>query len=156
MAANILRTVWFPKDFPILLGLNIPLWGIGGLVWGIFMTLLTDGQLGKWLIIGMFWAAACWFLFAILLIIIYREIEARIPAGNLAELPQRLATGLKHFRYTIEQQSPTNFVCKPTKALTRIIPLECTKLHVEVEDGSIDLSGPAFVVKRVRKELLKT
>jgi hypothetical protein len=145
------RTVWFPKDSLLGVVLGIPLWGIAGLGWGFGMTLLMNGSLIGWLFGGLFWGATMWVFYAFFLLIAYRELSTNIPLQETATLPERLDKAVKSFRYTVEQLSPTSFVCKSKRGL---LALEYTKLHVQSVDGSAHLIGPAVIVNKVRKKLL--
>lgn len=152
MAATQDRTVWFPKDSPLFIVLNIPLWGIAGLGWGLAMALFMSGSLIYWLFLGLLWGATMWFFFAIILMIMSREVSTNIPLPESATLAERLGKAAKRLRYTVEEQSSTSFVCKPKHRIARLF--EFNKLHVRLLDGSVDLIGPAVAVNKVRKQLL--
>jgi len=74
MATSQDRTVWFSRDSLIMIALGIPVWGIGGLCWGGFMSLTNDGSLIGWLVLGILWGATMWFVFAIYLLFVLREL----------------------------------------------------------------------------------
>jgi hypothetical protein len=131
VATNRDRTVWFPKDSLLGVVLTIPVWGIAGLGWGFVMFLTMGGSLIGWLFMGLLWGATVWFFSSICLLIMYRELSTSIPLEETATLPERLGKAVKSLRYTVEQQSPTTFVCKPKRGLVRF--LECNKLHVIVD-----------------------
>lgn len=152
MATTQNRTVWFPKDSLLLILLNIPLWGIAGLGWGLAMALFMNGILIYWLFLGLFWGASMWFFFAIILSIMCREVSINIPLPESTTLAERLGKAVKRLRYTVEEQSSTSFVCKPKHRIARLF--ECNKLHVRLLDGSVELIGPAAAVNKVRKQLL--
>ena len=50
MAIDQDRTVWFPKDSVLAVVLTLPLWGIGGLGWGLAMAWWMGGSLIGWLL----------------------------------------------------------------------------------------------------------
>jgi len=141
------RTVWFPKDLLLVIALYIALWGFGGFVWGVVMALFTDGQLVKWLIVGFFWGASCWFLMSIFLVIAFRQVAAGIPVKDT----ECLSDIAKSLRYTIKQDSPASFVGTPKHWLARFF--ECSKLHIWLYEEKLELTGPALVVNKVRKKL---
>ncbi|HTU19023.1 MAG TPA: hypothetical protein VMG10_13260 [Gemmataceae bacterium] len=155
------QTVWLPKDSLLFIVLNIPLWGIAGLAWGFAMALFMNGfsmalflngSLIIWLFLGLLWGAFVWFFYSVALVIQFREAPANIPCLEVETLPERLTKAVKRLRYTMEQQSSTSFVCKPKRGLARLF--EFSKLHVSLLDASVDLIGPAFVVNKLRKQLL--
>ncbi len=76
----------------------------------------------------------------------------RFPIQKKADLDKQLVQAVKGLRYTVEQKSPTTFVCNPKPWLARL--LEMNKLDVHVIDDIVELSGPASVVNRVQKRLL--
>lgn len=152
MATTQTQTVWLPKDSLLGIVLFIPLCGIAGLVWGLFMALFLSGSLIWWLFVGILWGGSFWFFFTIYLLIAFRELSTNIPLQEDATLQERLRKAIKSLRYMIEQQSSTRFVCKPKFGLLRF--LEFGKLHVRLLDGSVDLIGPAIAVNKVRKQLL--
>jgi hypothetical protein len=149
MAAEKGRTVWLPKDSLLVIALQIPLWGFGGLGWGLFMTFSTDGQLIKWLIAGILWGATCWFFMSIFLVIAFREVMASIPVKDTVGLAPRLSEAAKSLRYTIKQDSPTSFVGTPKHWLARFF--ECNKLHLRLYEENLEMVGPALVVNKIRK-----
>ncbi len=146
------QTVWFPKDFLLYVVVSIPLWCIGGLIWGLIMALFMSGSLINWLFLGLLWGAFVWFFTSITLAFLAREVSTNIPFLESATLPERLGKAVKRLRYTVEQQSSTSFVCKPKHIIARLF--EFNKLSVRLRDGSVDLVGPATVVNKVRKQLL--
>lgn len=152
MAATQDRTVWFPKDSLLFIVLNVLLWGIGGLGWGFAMALSMNGSLIYWLFLGLLWGATMWFSFAIILMIMCREVSTNIPLAERAAFAERLGKAVKRLRYTVEEQSSTSFVCKPKHRIARLF--EFNKLHVRLLNGSVDLIGPAVAVNKVRKQLL--
>jgi hypothetical protein len=115
------------------------------------MSFFTDGQLVKWLIAGALWAAICWFFFAIFLVIALREVATSILVNDTATLSECLVKVAKPLRYTVKQLSPTTFECTPKNWLGR--SFECLKLHVRLDEGSLELTGPAMIVKNVQKKL---
>jgi hypothetical protein len=145
------RTVWFAKDTLLAVLFTIPLWGVAGLVWGLVMALLMAGSLIGWLWAGLLWGAGCWFFSSIFLLIVYREVTTFLPPQEATTFAERLGEAVQPLRYTVEQQSPTSFVCQPRRA---IVSFECNKLHVRLHDGSTVLIGPAVLVNKVRKRLL--
>jgi hypothetical protein len=153
MAAETGRTVWLPKDSLLVIALYIPVWGLGGLGWGLFMTLFTDGQLIKWLIAGMVWAAPCWFLMSIYLVIAFREVAARIPVLDTTTLAHHLSAVARALRCTVELDSPTSIVATPKNWLARIF--EFNKLHIRLNEDNLELTGPAIVVNKLRKRLAR-
>jgi hypothetical protein len=146
------QTVWSPKDFLLFVVVMIPVWGLGGLAWGLVMALLVGGWLPGWLLAGLLWGAAVWVIFSILILITCRELSTTIPLPEAATFPERLAEAARSLRYLVEQQSPTHFVCKPRYGLVRLFSFQFTRLHVRLRDGSVDLVGPAAAVKKVRKK----
>ena len=134
------------------MALGIPLWGIAGLGWGLFMILLMGGNFVGWLIGGVAWAIFMWFFFSILVLILLRSIVVHIPINKNAPLDKKLAEAVKRLRYSVEQESPSTFVCKPKSWLPRL--LEMNSLDVHVTDDNIELTGPALIVKKVREKLL--
>ena len=155
MAATQDRTVWFPKDFLLFVVLSIPLWGIGGLFWGLMMALMLGGVPGSlifWLILGLLWGASVWFFYSIALAITHREVSMNVPLQETALHSERLAKAVKRRRYTLERGSSTSFVYRPKHFIARLF--EFNKLHVSVWDDGVDLIGPAIIVNKVRKELL--
>ena len=152
MATTQGRTVWLPKDSLICFGLTIPLWTIAGLGWGLAMALFTSGSLIYWIFPGLLWGGSMWFFFSIVMAITYREISTTLPLQDATALPQRLDKAAKRLRYIVEQQSSTSFVCKPKPIIARLF--EFSRLHVSMGDDSVDLVGPAIIVKKVRKALL--
>jgi hypothetical protein len=151
VAAEPGRTVWFAKDTLLALVFCIPVFGLAGLVWGLLMALTTDGSLIGWLVIGQLWGVTVWFFSSILLAIVSREVTVALPPQETATFAERLGKAVRPHRYTVEQQSPTSFVCKPRRAL---FSFECNKLHVRLRDGGAVLVGPAILVNKVRKRLL--
>ena len=107
-----------------------------------------------YLVGGLLWGAFMWFSFAVLIVIFYRELTTRFPLPDAGTLPERLAEVVKPYRYTVQQSSPTSFVCESKRGLGRFISFEYTKIHVEWRDGCVHSSGPAFLVNKVRKKLL--
>ncbi len=152
MKAETVRTVWFSRNSLLAIVVNVPVWGIAGLGWGLFMTLWMGGDLVRWVIGGVYWAIFMWITFSILLLILLRDIVVRIPIQKNAALGEQLARAVKRIRYTVEQESPSSYVCKPKSWLPRL--LEMNRLDVHVMDDKIELTGPALTVKRVRKKLL--
>jgi hypothetical protein len=145
------RTVWFAKDTLLAVALTVPLWFVAGLGWGLFMSLVMAGPLIGWLLTGLLWGASVWFIASLCLLVAYRERTTTIPPQEPATLAERLGEAVRPFRYTVEQQSPTHFVCKPKRGL---FSFECNKLHVQLREGGTVLSGPAVVVNKARKRLL--
>ena len=154
MAPDQDRTIWFPKDSLRAVVLTIPLWGIAGLGWGLFMTFWIGGSLIGWLFAGLLWGASVWFVFSFIMMIVCRELSTTIPLQENATLPDRLGDAAKSIRYTVEQLSSTSFVCKPKHGLPLLLSFEFTKLHVLLRDGRADLIGPVVLVKKMRKRLL--
>jgi hypothetical protein len=154
MNAETKRTVWFSNNSLLAVFLGIPLWTIAGLGWGLFMALFMGGNFLGWLIAGVFWGACMWFFFSILSLILLRDIVAHIPVNENLALDKQLGEAAKRIRYTVEQESPRTFVCKPKSWLPRL--LEMNKLEVHVMDNCVELTGPAFAVKKVRKKLLRS
>jgi hypothetical protein len=152
MKAKTVRTIWFSRNSLLAIALNIPVWGIAGLGWGLFMTLWMGGDLVRWLIGGVYWGIAMWITFSILFFILLRDLVIRIPINTNAGLDKQLAEAVKRIRYTVEQQSPADFVCKPKSWVPRL--LEMNRLDVHVMDDNVEVSGPAVTVKRVQKKLL--
>lgn len=144
-------TVWLAKDSVLLIAVYIPLWGVGGLIWGVIMTLLTDGQLVKWLMGGILWGATCWFLMSIFLVIAYRQVTISVPVNDPATLAQRLSEAAKSLRYSIKQDSSASFVGTPRHLTARVF--ECNALDIRLVEESIEVTGPAFVVNKLRKKL---
>ncbi len=153
MKAETVRTIWFSRNSLLAIVFNVPVWGIAGLGWGLLMALLMGGSLVGWLIGGIFWAIFMWFFFSILLLILLRDIVVRIPIHKNAALDKQLAEAVKRLRYTVEQESPSTFVCKPKFGLPRL--LEINRLDVHVVDDNVELAGPAIVVNKLRKKLLR-
>jgi uncharacterized membrane protein len=154
MKAETLRTVWFSRNSLLAIALNIPVWGIAGLGWGLFMAVLMGGNFVGWLIGGLYWAIFMWLTFSILFLILLRDIVIRIPINKNAALDNQLAEAVKRLRYTVEQRSSTDFVCKPKSWLPRL--LEMNRVDVHVMDDGVELAGPATTVKKVRKKLLRS
>jgi hypothetical protein len=146
------RVVWCPKDLLLWVLLGIPIWGIGGLGWGLVMALFMQAPLFGWLFAGLLWGAAMWVVFTVVGAVASRELSTRIPLPETASLPQRLAEAVQRSGYVVEQQSPVWFVGRPKYGLIRLF--ECSKLHVVARDGGADLTGPVFLVRKVRKKLL--
>lgn len=146
------RSVWFPKDFLLFVLLNIPLWGVAGLAWGAAMALMMAGPLIGWLFMGVVWGASCWFFFSIAMAVMCREVSVSIPLHESTLLREHLEKAVKRLRYTLEQQSPTSFICKPKHIIARLF--EFQTLGVSVEGDSVDLVGPSMAVNKVRKQLL--
>ena len=86
------------------------------------------------------------------MLIVLRELVVRIPYIAPPNLGERLADGLKQFKYTVERSAPYNYVCKPTRGLAR--RWGYGQLQVAVHRGGVDLIGPATLVNRVKKHLL--
>jgi hypothetical protein len=143
-------TVWLPKDSLLVIAVNIPLWGLLGLCWGLFMAFSTDGQIIKWLIAGILWGATCWFFMTIFVVIAFREVVAGIPVTDTVCLAQDLAEAAKSLRYIVKQDSPTSFAARPKHWLARFF--ECNKLHIRLYEGNLELTGPVMVVNKVRKK----
>jgi hypothetical protein len=154
MKAETVRTVWFSRNSLLAIVVNVPVWGIAGLGWGLFMTLWMGGDLVRWVIGGVYWAIFMWITFSILFLILLRDIVIRIPINKNAALDKQLAEAVKRLRYTVEQQSSTDFVCKPKSWLPRL--LEMNRVEVHVMDDGVELAGPATTVKKVRKKLLRS
>ena len=138
-----------------MLGLAVatPVWGLGGLVWALFMFVIVGGDPLGWLCAGIGWGMSCWLFFAIWLVIGMREQVVRLPLIDVPTLRERLAKILKRSWYRVEQQSPTRIVCKPRIGLLPRL-LDYSNLLVQVGDDGIELIGPAVLVKRVRKKLM--
>jgi hypothetical protein len=133
----------------------VPLWSIGGVFWGTAMALvMQQGSLIGWLVAGAFWGVFCWFVTAILMLIGFRELVVRMPAIDPETVGDRLAVTTKKFRYAVEQASPYQYVCKPTRGLLRHVA-DFGLMRVFLHQEGIDLIGPAMLVNRVRKELQK-
>src|SRR5205823_14927574 len=90
-----------------------------------------------WLIAGVFWGACMWFFFSILSLILLRDIVVRIPINENVALDKQLAEAAKRIRYTVQQESPNTFVCKPKSWLPRL--LEMNKLEVHVMHDNVEL-----------------
>src|SRR5438874_12805536 len=101
----------------------IPLWGVGGLAWGVAMLFLMGGDPFGWLIGGILWGASVWFVFSLFMLVAYRERSTSIPLQDEATLAERLAGAMKRLGYSVEQESPTHFVCKPKHGLARVLAL---------------------------------
>ena len=148
------RTVWFPKDTLLGLILMIPIWGIAGLVWGVWMIFMMGGSTVGWLIGSVFWGALMWVGYSIFIVIYCREITTSIPVTDAATLPEWLTEAVKPLRYTVRQSSPTSFVCESKQGLGRFISLEYSKIHVVWEHGLVVVTGPAGFVNKLKKKLL--
>jgi hypothetical protein len=133
------------------LAVATPVWGLGGLIWGLLMLVIVGGDPLGWLFAGIFWGMSCWFFFSIWLVIGTREQVVRLPMIDVPTLHERLAKILKRNWYRVEQQSPTRIVCKPKFGLPRL--LDYNNLLVQVGHDAIELIGPAVLVKKVRKKL---
>lgn len=154
MATTPDRTIWFPRDFPLFVVLSIPLWGMGGIAWGLLMAFII-GTPGSWILflfLGLLWGASVWFFFSIVMAITHREKTITIPLQETNLLSDRLDEAVKRARYTIEQQSQTSFVCKPKHFIARLFDFQ--RLHVSIWDNGVELIGPALIVNKVRKQLL--
>jgi hypothetical protein len=150
-----LRTTWFSRDSLITVAMMVPLWSLGGVFWGTAMSLVMNkGSLVGWLIAGAFWAIACWFATAILMLIGFRELVVRIPELGAERFGDRLSAITKKLRYAVEQTSAYEYLCKPARGLLRHIA-DYGTMRVLLHREGIDLIGPALVVNRVRKELQK-
>ena len=98
MNSQTIRTGWFSKNSLLAIALGIPLWGIAGLGWGLFMILLMGGNFVGWLIGGVTWAIFMWFFFSILVLILLRDMVVRIPINKNAPLDKQLAEAVKRLR----------------------------------------------------------
>src|SRR5438128_1097750 len=83
---HLLRTSWFSRDTAFGLAVATPLWGVGGLVWGLLMLVILGGNPLIWLFAGIFWAVSCWFFFSIWLVIATRELVVRLPMIDVSTL----------------------------------------------------------------------
>jgi hypothetical protein len=150
MSAEKVSTVWLPKDSAFLIALQIPIWLIGGLLWGVLMAYLMNGPLVTWLIGGVLWGVWMCLCFALFFLIGLREIVVRLPAEQ-TDPSQRLLEAFASVRYTIVERAPTAFVCAPRHWIGR--RFQCNRLQVRFGEGIVELTGPAFVVNKVRKRL---
>jgi hypothetical protein len=153
VASDYTKAVWFPKDMLLAALLSIPLFGLVGLGWGLTMSLFMAGPLIGWLFAGLVWGAFMWVFCSLLYMVMGREISTRVPLGEASTFQERLGKAVKRHTYVVEQESPTWLVCRPKYGLARFF--ECTKVHIILHDGVADLTGPAWVVKKVRKQLLE-
>jgi hypothetical protein len=145
------RTAWFSRNSLILVALSAPAWLIAGLGWGGLMYLGLGGNLLGWMITGIGWGVICGFFTTLCLLLLMREIALRIRLVNPESLAQRLAEAARRQKYSIEQKSPEIFVCKPSSGLPRL--LDCNQVSVQVEQGALLLTGPAAIVKKMRKQI---
>jgi hypothetical protein len=60
MKAETVRTIWFSRNSLLAVALDIPVWGIAGLGWGLFMLLWMGGDLVRWLSAGVYWGIGMW------------------------------------------------------------------------------------------------
>jgi hypothetical protein len=116
------------------------------------MYFFMRGFLIVWLFTGLQWGAFMWVFGLVFGAIWGRELSTRVPVHEPSALPERLGEAVKRFGYVAEQQSPDRFVCRPKRGLGRFF--ECAKLHVILQDGVAEVTGPAVVLKGVRKKLL--
>jgi hypothetical protein len=154
MSHQTLRTVWFSKGSLITIGVMIPAWAFGAILWGLGMAIFMKGNPLGWMIAAFFWGISCWFFTAIFALIGLRELVVRIPPVDPNGLGDRLAEALKKMKYVVQQTAPFSYICKPTRGLFRNL-VELNTLQVHVHQQGVDLIGPAVLVNRVRKHLLK-
>jgi hypothetical protein len=159
VAINEQQTVWFSRDSLIMIAEGFFVYMLTGLGFGLLLAgtvpiVPPRDQLLFPLYLGLLWGAFLWFLQSIRLLIDYRGVSANILLPEAATLPESLRQVLKRLGYTVEQQSPTRFVCKPRPDLARLLlSLEFNNLYVQLREDSADLIGPAIAVNRVRKKL---
>lgn len=146
------RTVWFPKDLVLAIVVLLPFWGIGGVFWGIAMSIAVDGgNLWRWLMLGGVWGLACWFLFSIFVSVACREVVTTVSISDPLKTADRLSEVAKPLRYTVEKSRPTVFVCRPRRWLAR--RFQCNTVQIQLQDAFVELTGPAMIVKRLAKGL---
>jgi hypothetical protein len=151
MGVQFSRTVWLPKDQWLAILAMIPLWGVAGMAWGGLMYLMQgDGRL-PWFILGPVWGVSCWGLFLIPLVILCREVATTIPSGDTTALASRLYDAANSLRYSVDENSESEVICRPKRWLAR--RFECNAVHVRIQAGSLELIGPALIVKKLAKAL---
>jgi hypothetical protein len=148
---ELVHTRWFSPNLLLMLGISVPMWFIAGMAWGLFMHLGLGGHLIGWLITGVFWGICCGLFFCICLFVVMREIALRVPLRDSAKLAERLGEAASPQKYAVEQNSPALFVCKPRFGLARL--LCCNQVAIQVEGGALLLTGPAGIVKKIRRRL---
>jgi hypothetical protein len=148
---ELLRTNWFSSNLFVVLGVSLPMWLIGGLLWGWFMQVFLGGHVAGWLLAGVLWGVCCGLLFSAFLIVPMREIVLRVPLEKSAGLAERLAEAAQSQRYFVEEKTPEVFLCKPRFGLARL--LQCNQVAVQVQGDSLLLRGPAGIVKKIRGKL---
>lgn len=153
MAAQETRTVWLPKDSLFSFPIMALVWAMGGVVRGILMWLTGGGNVLIWLINGQMFGVMCSVIFGIYSVFAYRELSIRMPLIDPATAPERIGKAVKSFRYRSIQKSPTSIVCQPNSGLFRIFKMQFLNLHIHLNGDTVELTGPAVVVNRVKKKL---
>jgi hypothetical protein len=52
---ELVQTNWFSRNLFVVLGVSMPMWLLGGLLWGWFMQSFLGGQVAGWLLAGVLW-----------------------------------------------------------------------------------------------------
>jgi hypothetical protein len=146
-----MRTNWFSSNLFVVLGVSMPMWLIGGLLWGWFMQFFLGGNVAGWILTGILWGVSCGLLFSVCMIAPMREIVLCVPLERSADLAERLAEAAKSQRYSVEEKTPEMFLCEPRFGLARL--LQCNLVSVQVQGDSLLLTGPAGIVKKIRRKL---
>jgi hypothetical protein len=143
---ELVQTNWFSRNLFVVLGVSMPMWLLGGLLWGWFMQSFLGGQVAGWLLAGVLWGVCCGLLFSVCMIVPMREIVLRVPLEKSADLLERLAEAAKSQRYSVEEKTPEIFL-----GLSRL--LQCNLVSVQLQGDSLLLTGPAGIVKKIRGKL---
>jgi hypothetical protein len=112
------------------------------------MALLNGGSLIGWLLAGLLWGATVCFFFSFFMVIACRELSTTVPLQEGAALPERLGKVAKSIRYTVEQLSPTTFVCKPKHGLARLFSLEYAKIHVQLREYRTNTTAQRLILHK--------
>lgn len=146
------RTVWFPKDLLFAIVVHLVIWLVAcGIVWVCIMNLVLEGGGLLWVVPGMMWGGIFWFFFSMFVAVACREVVVTVPLNDPAKIADRLSEAAKPLRYTVEENPPSVFLCRPKRWLAR--RFQCNAVQVQMHEGTIELTGPAIIVKRFAKGL---
>ncbi len=148
------REIPFPVAFFLVWACQLPLWLIGGLVWGLAMAFLFGWHLIGALINGFAWGVEMQIIVAPLLAtgMAWRR-SATITVRDPATFRQAIDKLCRELRLIVIAESPDEFVLAPKWVLIRFRLQEAV---VSLGDGVAKVTASAFFVSRLRKQLEKT
>lgn len=145
----------FLVNYLLVLACQIPVWGCGGLLWGVFMVLLAGMHPVSGLIGGLVWGFAMWLILGNLFAVgLAWRRSAELPTADRGAIEAAIEPVCAKLRLAVryEDEDEEEIVLGPKRAL---VQFRLQETQIVFADGTATLTGPALTFGSIRKALTR-